>query len=408
VTLSHQDLRTGAVVLGGAHCSLAIARSLGRHGIPVWILANGNLLATVSRYAARGVTWPGPTWDGAVAFLTDLATRHRLCGWLLFAGGDAEVRFIAQNHAALATTFRLTTPAWGVTRWALDKRAMNARAHELDLAYPASRYPRSRSELTDTGLRLPVVVKPTIRTATFHPKAWCANDELALADAYEKAAAAVGADCVMVQELIPGDGSAQFSYAAIWHNGEPVGALTAQRRRQFPVDFGFTSTFVRTVEQNEVERAACRFLTSLNYSGLVEIEFKYDRRDGCYKMLDVNARAWSWIALGAAAGLDFPLMQWRLARGEIVPSATPRRGVAWRYLSRDIIAAGQELLAGVLPPSECARSFRPAAASAVFATDDPLPALLDIPLTVSRLMRRRFGKTDGEVASVLQRSNVPH
>ena len=83
-------------------------------------------------------------------------------------------------------------------------------------------------------------------------------------------------------------------------------------------NFGFTSTLVETVERPEVEAAAARFLASLDFSGLVEIEFKYDARDSSYKILDVNARAWTWIALGAAAGIDFPALQYRLAFGENV------------------------------------------------------------------------------------------
>jgi predicted ATP-grasp superfamily ATP-dependent carboligase len=62
---------------------------------------------------------------------------------------------------------------------------------------------------------------------------------------------------------------------------------------------------VLLTEQREVEDAACRFLRSLDYSGLAEVEFKYDRRDGRYKLLDVNARGWTWSALGPLAGVDF-------------------------------------------------------------------------------------------------------
>ena len=90
----------------------------------------------------------------------------------------------------------------------------------------------------------------------------------------------------------------------------------ARRTRQYPIDFGYTSTFVETVEQKDVEEGACRFLSSINYSGLVEVEFKRDHRDGCYKLLDVNARAWTWNALGSIAGVDFAHVLWRLAMGE--------------------------------------------------------------------------------------------
>jgi D-aspartate ligase len=399
--------QTGALILGGAHGSLEIARSLGRRGIPVWLVTSDNPLPTLSHYVGRNLSWPGPDWSGATAYLADLAARHRLEGWVLFAGGDAEVQFIAQNHNALGAVFTLTTPPWDVARFAIDKRAMNARAAALGLPHPQSRYPRSRDDLANLDLRFPVVLKPATcegRSAFVNVKAWRADDLRGLLARYDKVEAIAGADRLMVQELIPGDGRAQFSYAAVWGHGVPVGALVARRARQYPVDFGFTSTFVETIDQPDVADAACRFLTSLDYSGLVEIEFKHDARDGAYKILDVNARTWTWIALGAAAGVDFAALQWQLARGESVEPRTARIGVTWRYLSRDIVAAVQEMLAGTFKP---AGALRPAAASAVFALDDPLPALLDLPLVATRVAKRRLARSDRELAAAPQsaRSN---
>jgi predicted ATP-grasp superfamily ATP-dependent carboligase len=410
MTPQEQNSQKGALILGGAHGSLNIARRLGRRGIAVWLVNGDNPLASLSRHVQRKFSWQGPHGDAAVAFLTDLAGRYRLHGWVLFAGGDAEARFVAQNHAALSAIFSVTTPAWNAFRWAYDKRRMNARATELGLAQPLSRYPRAREDLANIGLRFPVVLKPTAcegRVAFATAKAWRADDEDALVALYDRAEALAGPDNIMVQELIPGDGRTQFSYAAVWDRGVPVGSMMARRRRQYPIDFGFTSTFVETVELEEVEQAACRFLRSLDYSGLVEIEFKYDSRDASYKMLDVNARAWTWIALGAAAGVDFPVIQWQLALGERVPAVSARLGASWRYLSRDIVASAQEVIAGSLSPVDYLRSLRLASASAVFTWDDPWPAALDLPLVAARVVKRRFSRFDCIAPASLQSAKSP-
>src|SRR5207302_4833666 len=133
---------------------------------------------------------------------------------------------------------------------------------------------------------------PTVReqrNAFTRAKAWRVDDRSALLARYQEAAALVGERAIVLQELIPGGGSTQFSYAGVWHRGSPVASLVARRTRQYPIDFGYTSTFVETVHRPEVEDAACRFLRSLDFTGLVEVEFKYDARDGRYKILDVNA-----------------------------------------------------------------------------------------------------------------------
>jgi D-aspartate ligase len=381
----------GAIVLSGAHGSLEIARSLGRRGIRVWLIIADNPLASLSRYVERTVRWRGPRDDGAVEFLIDLCRRHGLDGWVVFVGSDEDLRFVAQNHAALGAVFTLTTPAWDKIRWAYDKRQMNARADKLGIACPLTRYAHTREDLARLGIAYPVILKPTVRegrNAFVDAKAWRVDDEAALFAGYDEARSLVNADSIMVQELIPGGGMAQFSYAALWDRGKPIASLVARRRRQYPVEFGFTSTFVETIEQPQIDSDARRFLASLDYSGLVEIEFKYDAHDGRYKILDVNARAWTWIALGAAAGIDFPALQWRLAAGEEIAPPTARSGVRWLYFSRDLAASICEMHAVTLTPIAYLRSLRRPLVLAVFAWDDPLPALLDLPLSALRVAAR--------------------
>jgi D-aspartate ligase len=191
------------------------------------------------------------------------------------------------------------------------------------------------------------------------------------------------------QELVPGGGETQFSYAAVWSDGKAVASLTARRTRQYPVDFGFTSTFVETVDVPPVEEGACRFLAALRYSGLVEIEFKYDARDSRYKLLDFNPRPWTWIALGAAAGVDFPLTQWQLAHGEPVPVQRGRLGVGWCHASRDFVAACQHIARGALTPGSYAASLR-RLVFAAYAADDPLPGIVDLPVVLARVLSRRY------------------
>jgi D-aspartate ligase len=401
--------RKGAIVLGGAHGSLEIARSLGRRGIPVWLITADNPLPGLSRYVERRLSWPGPRGDGAARFLIELADRHSLNGWVLFAGSDEDLRFVAQNHANLGKFYTLTTPIWDTARWAYDKRRMNARATELGIALPRTCYPQTRDDLTELAISFPVILKPTVRESRnsfVDAKAWRIDDRRALFARYDEAKALVGVDSIMIQELIPGDGATQFSYAAIWDRGRPVGSLVARRRRQYPIEFGFTSTLVETIHLPEVEAAASRFLNSLDFSGLVEIEFKYDARDRAYKILDVNARAWTWIGLGAAAGVDFAGLQWRLAAGETIAPIVARSGVRWRYLSRDLAASFAELMAGGLSPKTYLRSLWRSSASAVFAWDDPLPALLDLPLSAVRIATRRLIRRSRDSAAGLQSAKL--
>ena len=382
----------GALILGGAHGSLAVARSLGRRGIPVWFVTHDHPIAKYSRYVARSFEWAGPSDKGAADWLVELSRSHRPERWVLFAGGDEEVRLVARNHAMLQRAYRVTTPPWEIIRIACDKRLTDEHAGAVGVDSPWSRYPRNRDEVAALDCRFPVILKPRVhagRNAFSAAKAWRIDNRAALLARYEEAAALVGPDGIAIQELIPGGGEVQFSYAAVWSGGASVASLVARRARQYPVEFGVTSTFVETIEQTAVERAADRFLASIRFSGLVELEFKYDVRDGRYKLLDANPRPWTWIALAGAAGLDFPWMQWWLARGQSVVPSRARTGVAWTHASRDVVSAAEQIVSGALSPSQYWASPR-SAAFAAFAADDPLPGILDLPILIARMLRRRF------------------
>ena len=383
----------GALIIGGAHGSLALARSLGRQGIPVWFMTHDHPITKLSRYVGRSFDWAGPDDKDALDHLLALAKTHHLDGWALFAGGDAEVRLTAQNQAALSTVYRVTTPSWDVAQWAFDKRLTHQRANEVGLDSPWSYYPRDRQDVAQLDCRFPVILKPTVRerrNAFTQAKAWRADDRTTLLARYEQAAELVGEHAIVLQELIPGGGERQFSFAALCTDGVPLASLVARRTRQYPIDFGYTSTFVETIDRPEVEEAACRILRSLNYTGLVEVEFKHDERDGRYKLLDINARAWTWIALGGLAGTDFPYLAWRLAQGETVTECRGRVGVAWIHFVRDVVAGCQEMAMGRRSIPDYFSSFCKPLVFAAFAADDPLPGLLEVPLVATRVLTRRL------------------
>ena len=374
----------GALIVGGAHVSIGVARSLGRRGVPVWLMAN-HPLPKFCRYVRRRFDWPGADHAEAISSIVDVATKHGLDGWVLIATGDQDVRLIAQNHDLLSKHFRVATPRWETIQWAYDKRLTYQRAAELGIDYPWSFHPKTLDEIAELNCRFPVILKPAYRKSAdefTQSKAWKADDRAALLALYAKAAALVGNDAVIVQEWIPGSGEAQFSYAGLWDRGKPIASLVARRTRQHPIDFGRSSTFVESIERPQVEALAARFLTSLDYTGVVEVEFKYDAREDRYKLLDVNGRFWTWNGLGALAGVDFPYLAWRQATGQSVEPCRAKAGFAWMHASRDVIAAWQEMNAGTLTFGDYLKSFSRPLAFANFALDDPMPALVEFPVAV--------------------------
>lgn len=384
--------RAGAIVIGGNYRSLGIVRSLGRRGIPVWVLNDAHRLASASRYACHSESWPASSETEQRNYLLELGTRYQLEGWALFPTTDESAALVARHHTALAEQFRLTTPEWDVMRWAYDKRLTYRLAADLQIDYPRTSYPTSREAVERLDCGYPAILKPAIKERVNRltvEKAWRIDDREALLARYDDACALVDPDVVMVQELIPGHGESQFSYAALCVDGRPLASLVARRARQYPMDFGRASTFVETVDQPEVESLAQRLLEAMAYTGLVEVEFKRDPRDGRFKLLDVNARVWGWHTLGQRAGLDFPYLTWQFIHGDPVPAIRARPGVRWVRLVMDIPSVLSAIRNGNLTPRDYLRTFRGPLEFAIVATDDPVPALVEMPLLAYLLWKRR-------------------
>jgi predicted ATP-grasp superfamily ATP-dependent carboligase len=384
----------GALVLGADYRALGIVRSLGRRGIPVWVLTQkGHVLAALSRYARRQLRWPESSPGKRIEFLLELAARNRLQGWALFPTEDATVTLVAQHHEALGDQYRVTVPPWRALRWVCNKRLLHRLARELEIDQPWTMCPRAREEVAALDCSFPLVLKPAMSGGN-NPfgvvKAWRVEDRHALMIRYDEACRQVPPDAILIQEFVPGGGEAQVSYAALCCNGRPLASLTARRTRQYPTDFGRLSTYVETADVPGIVAPSERLLEAIGFSGLVEVEFKHDARNDTYRLLDVNPRVWGWHSLGARAGIDFPYLQWRMVHEQPVPEGKGCPGVCWMRMSTDVASALVEIVHKRLSIAEYVRSLRQPHESAVFATDDPIPGLLEIPSVAYLLGRRCF------------------
>lgn len=125
-------------------------------------------------------------------------------------------------------------------------------------------------------------------------------------------------------------------------------------------------------------------LAEIRYTGLVEVEFKRDPRTGEYKLLDINARTWGWHTLGRRAGIDFPFLSWQFVHGSAIAETHARTGVRWIRALTDLRAVLAEIRRGQLSIPAYLRSIRPPFECAIFAFDDPVPALSDLPSIIRR------------------------
>jgi len=403
ITSSARTPPVAGLVIGGDYRGLGAVRSLGRHGVPVDVLYDGDHpLAAASRFARRRLAWPAGD-DARLALLIRLAEREGHFGSVLIPSSDEVVAFIGRNHAQLATRYRLTTPRWDRLQWAHDKRRLHDLADGAGVARPWTAYPAEGEDITRLARDFPMVIKPVSHEATnplAHDKAWRVDDRRTLAARYAEARAFLPAEQVMLQELIPGGGESQYSYGAIVDEGRPLAEVVVRRLRQYPMDFGRLSTFVETVDEPAVAEDSHRLLAAARYTGLIEIEFKRDPRDGRLKVLDANPRIWGWHTLTQRTGPDFVHLLYRLVTDAPVASEPAPPGLRWARLDADLAASARDLLAGRMPLGAYAASLAGRVESAIFAADDPLPGVV----ALGQLELMAITGVRGRLAAALRRA----
>ncbi|WP_247875302.1 ATP-grasp domain-containing protein [Ochrobactrum sp. Marseille-Q0166] len=362
--------------------------------IPVFYITNDYPLARWSRHIKKSIRWSGPQTACATEELLKIAELYKLRGALLIPASDQDVKFVSQNTDVLATRFILMTPEWERLKWLCDKPNLYRRADELQIAHPMTYHLTSYDDVYKKDFHFPIVLKPNMGggdSALAKAKVLKVDDKPSFIKVFQTATREIGLEKIVIQRLIPGDGDTQLSYAAFWHDGRPVGEFTARRSRQYPVDFGFTSTFVETINAPEAITSARKILSSVRYSGLVEVEFKRDPTNGMLNILDVNPRPWSWFALSGATGMNITQMMWDVMNNRQEKPALPAHSeAAWMYLSRDLVAAVILMMRGKLRIREYLASLLRVRAWAAFSWSDLKPGIVDLPITIFRVIKRRI------------------
>jgi D-aspartate ligase len=389
-----QPGKIGALVIGGEHPGLGIARSLGRKGIPVYVLDDQHSISSFSKYVTRTIV-VDDLLDERKAVDAVLATGHRygLKDWVLFPTRDETVAACARYRSELTGFFRVTTPEWETVQWAWNKKNTYDLAKQLDIPCPETFNPRTAAELPALYGKLPLALKPAVKENFFYAtgaKAWRAETPEELHQLFDKALQQIKPEEILIQEIIPGGGSQQYSYCAFFRDGKAHSSMVARRVRQHPREFGRAATYVESIDMPIVEELSERFLKAIDFYGLVEVEFKQDPRDGKFKLLDVNARTWGFHSLGGPAGVDFPYLLFADQMGEPNPLCRGHAGVGWLRWLTDVPTSFRDIVSGHLKIGSYFRSLRNTRIESVFSREDPLPSLAELLLLPYLISKKYF------------------
>jgi predicted ATP-grasp superfamily ATP-dependent carboligase len=196
---------------------------------------------------------------------------------------------------------------------------------------------------------------------------------------------------VVLQEYIPGPPSNHyFIDGFVDRTGRVCATFVRQRLRMYPPDFGNSSYMISV----PAERAAMaitdltQLFAAVKYRGIYSAEFKFDGRDGRFKLLEVNVRPWWYIWFAATSGVPVAEMAYRDAQGiEVKPVQSYAVGRQLVYPLYDLHACLELYRQGGLGLLSWAGSWL-GADRAITYWRDPLPALSLLSGEAGRVIRK--------------------
>ena len=362
-------MRPPAVVVDvGWVNGLAAIRSLGRLGVKVLAVDHRrSALGFRSRYA-QPLLSPDPQDEEVfVSFLAGLELEGPAP---VFPTHDEPLNAIARAGDRLSERFLFPFPSWDVLSRIQNKRSQLEAAEQAGI--PVPRWGTTSAAADELGY--PVLVKPS-STEGFKRRFGRQAFRCETRDQVERAFAESEDYEPLVQELIPGGDEELYTLGSyLASDGEPLGLFCGRKLQQTPPGVG-TCRVGEAVWVEEVVEQGLAFLRALGHTGISQVEFKRDARDGSYRLMEVNPRLWQWHGLAAACGVDLPRIAYEDLTGER-PDPVSMNGRRRRW-------------AITLLPGERPAPQRPPYVDAVFARDDLKPALVQVARLVPRRRLRR-------------------
>ncbi|HOQ05542.1 MAG TPA: GNAT family N-acetyltransferase [Anaerohalosphaeraceae bacterium] len=361
------------ITYGWCRSSYAVLFSLGQKGINVHVGDASSLaMCRFSRYSRSFIRLPDFFLEPERYIDALLKALER---------SEAEVLLPCHEDIGLVSRFRdrfpryirTAVPAWQTYQVAEDKLELMRQAANFGVPVPQTCSVQSEHELEKAvrDFTWPVILKTRIGNSAKGVAVTHSWEELKqqfryLIDTYELEEGR----WPFLQEYLPGRAA---GVCALYDRGKPLAFFAEEYLRcKEPNRFG-TSTMRKTLEDPVLVGHAQKLLGGLGWHGLAHLDFIQDAA-GTWRLIELNPRPWGAMALALYAGVDFPWLWYRLAKGEEMSFADFKpQSLFCRWILGDFFAFVELLKKGRF--SEAGRVFLPYrnCRHDDFLLTDPLP-----------------------------------
>jgi len=376
-----------AVVMNMFYTGLGIARSLGEQGVSViGLTAKRGVYGNFTRYA-KVLSAPDSRNEpeALAAFLVKLG-RGLDTPAVIFPTRDDDLVFLDRFRSDLAPYFRMVVPEHGALTACLNKWSTFLAAREAGVAAPKSWLIEGAEDLKRFAAEIvyPCVLKPLAAHHWRKGANWelvGARKAIGITSAQELAAEyatiARADKRALIQEMVPGGDDCLLIVACyLDQRSRWAGAFNTRKVLQIPEGFG-TGCIVKSAAGPTLFDTTRRLLEGMRYSGIAEVEYKWDSAADEYKLIEVNPRPWDQHRLGNAAGVDLMYMAYCDHAGRSIPE--PAKTIPeYKWIAEDtfITAASRSLRGGTSKAGTLFRLARGKRIYAIWSARDPLPAVV--------------------------------
>lgn len=332
------------VILGGSSNALAVARSLGKHGVDIYLSVLERNCATFTRYAKK--VFPIQDKKQVDVVWSDLLLRGNhpeLHGSIIFPCNDDGLEFIARHRKELEAHYILDDSETDFVLAMLNKRKTMDMARAAGIPIPLYAAVERREDIAgiDRNIKFPLIVKP--QHSHLFQKAFN-GEKLFFVNNWEELEARLEQVLshglkVILSEMIPGPDTQLASYYTyIDKNGQLLFHFTKRVVRRFPKNNGQGSYHI-TEWVEEVAEIGKKFFLGVGLRGLGNVEFKQDLRDGQWKIIECNPRFTAAHEQLVRCGMDISLLIYNHLAGRPLPSLNGyKQNVTLWFPRRDYLA----------------------------------------------------------------------
>jgi predicted ATP-grasp superfamily ATP-dependent carboligase len=264
-------------------------------------------------------------------------------------------------------------------RTVADKRQLYLLCKRIRIPCPEAVFPSSIEDVRNFSERaqFPVVVKAAeswLVPEGERTTAIARTPEQAYA-IYRRLRPQQGPGLIFQEYISPDNGEDWFYHGYSNMRSDCHIGFTGRKLRSYPA-FAGPTTLGKAVVNEHLQRQAEALLQAISYSGIADLDYRLDRCDGQYKLLDFNPRIGAQFRLFEdRAGLDVARALYLDLTGRCVHRSQPVEGRTFIVEPFDVLSSLRYFREGGLTLREWRLSFKGTRELAWFSRDDPLPFL---------------------------------